>query len=353
MIKRRKTNNFLVDGIGFGSDFPITIQTMLDTKTSDEATCINKINKMISIGCDLVRLAVHTKEDITHFKSIQKEVNTPLIADVHYSYDLACGVIKAGAKKIRINPGNMTDYSQIKNLAAHLNDYDVAVRVGTNCGSLHPKYQAMGNVKGLVYSALEYEKILRTYNVKKIVMGIKSSSPIETIDANIFLAKKTKSPIHIGVTESGTLRNGLIKSSYALSTLLSKGIGDTIRVSLTDNLEEEILAAKEILRMLGIKDNGVDVVSCPTCSRTQINVKELAEKVQAIVSNVNTKLRVAVLGCPLNGIGEGKNSDLGIAGGKEKSIILVDGEKYTTVDNDQLLVTFEKILKEKIESDKV
>ena len=351
MIKRRRTDNFLVGNIGFGSDYPITIQTMLDVKTSDETNCIKKINEVISCGCDLVRLAVHTKEDIGHFKNIQSQVNTPLIADVHYSYEIACGVIKAGAKKIRINPGNMTDYSQIKNLSEHLNEYDVAVRVGTNCGSLHPKYQSMGNVKGLVYSALEYEKILRSNGVKKIVMGIKSSDPIETIDANILLANKTKAPIHIGVTESGTLRNGLIKSSYALSTLLANGIGDTIRVSLTDDLKEEILAAKEILRMLKIREQNVDVVSCPTCSRTQINVKELTEKVQEIVRNVDKKMRIAVLGCPLNGIGEGKNSDLGIAGGKEKSIILVNGEKYVTVENEQLLSTFEKILKEKIDND--
>lgn len=353
MISRRSTNNFLVGDIGFGSKYPITIQTMLDIKTSNEIECINKINRMISIGCDLIRVAVHTLEDVEHFKKIQKSVDTPLIADVHYSYKIAFDVIKAGAKKIRINPGNMTDYTQIKELSAHLVDHDTAVRVGTNCGSLHPKYKSMSNVEALVNSALEYEGLLKSNGVNKIVLGIKSSNPIETINANQELSKKTKSPIHIGVTESGTLKNGLIKSSFALGTLLSKGIGDTIRVSLTDDLEEEVYAAKEILRMMEIKENKVDVVSCPTCSRTEINVKKLSEKVQQLVSNVNMKLRIAILGCPLNGIGEGENSDLGIAGGKEKSVILVDGKKFITVENNKLFQTFEKILQEKIDANKV
>lgn len=344
MKTRRKTCNFKIGDVGIGSDYPITIQTMLNIKTSDEQKCIAISNKMYELGCDFVRVAVPLLSDVEHFANIQKKVPHPLIADVHYSYKIAFDVIKAGAKKIRINPGNMTDYSNIKQLSKMLLDYDTGVRIGVNCGSIHPDYQKLPIVDALVNSAVDCAKVFKSYGVKKIVLGIKSSDAIETIEANRKLASLCNYPLHIGVTEAGTLRNGLIKSSYAIGTLLSDGIGDTIRVSLTDDLEHEIYAGKQILKMLHFDDDRVDVVSCPTCSRTEIDVKALANKVEELLSATRKNLRISVLGCPLNGIGEAKNSDYGIAGGKEKSVILINGKQHSIVDNKDLLEKFLEIV---------
>ena len=344
MKTRRKTCNFKIGDVGIGSDYPITIQTMLNIKTSDERKCISESNKMYELGCDFVRVAVPLLSDVEHFANIQKKVPHPLIADVHYSYKIAFDVIKAGAKKIRINPGNMTDYSNIKQLSKMLLDYDTAVRIGVNCGSIHPDYQKLPIVDALVNSAVDCAKVFESYGVKKIVLGIKSSDALETIEANRKLASLCNYPLHIGVTEAGTLRNGLIKSSYAIGTLLSDGIGDTIRVSLTEDLEHEIYAGKQILKMLHLDDDRVDVVSCPTCSRTEIDVKALANKVEELLSGTRKNLRISVLGCPLNGIGEAKNSDYGIAGGKEKSVILINGKQHSIVDNKDLLEKFLEIV---------
>ena len=297
MKTRRKTCNFKIGDVGIGSDYPITIQTMLNIKTSDERKCISVSNKMYELGCDFVRVAVPLLSDVEHFANIQKKVPHPLIADVHYSYKIAFNVIKAGAKKIRINPGNMTDYSNIKQLSKMLLDNDTAVRIGVNCGSIHPDYQKLPIVDALVNSAVDCAKVFESYGVKKIVLGIKSSDALETIEANRKLASLCNYPLHIGVTEAGTLRNGLIKSSYAIGTLLSDGIGDTIRVSLTEDLEHEIYAGKQILKMLHLDDDRVDVVSCPTCSRTEIDVKALANKVEELLSGTRKNLRISVLHC--------------------------------------------------------
>jgi len=346
MIERRFSRQVKVGDILIGGNAPITIQSMLNTKTTDVEGSIRQIYDLKSVGCDLIRLAVPNEDSAFAFGEIVNKTNLPLIADIHYSYKLAHLALDNGAKKIRMNPGNMTDFNEIKPLAQRLNDMDIPIRVGVNGGSLSDKFKGMNEADALVESALECVNVFEQVNMRNIVIAIKASDTQINIDANRKLAKLCDYPLHIGVTESGTLRSGLIKSSIGIGTLLQEGIGDTIRVSLSTNVVEEVLAGKKILQTLGIRNNLVDVVSCPTCARTEIDVEGLANTVEKITSSINKPLRISILGCPLNGIGEGENSDLGIAGGKEKSVLLKDGKIYKTVKSVELLDEFTKLLNE-------
>ncbi len=346
MIERRKSIKVYVGDVAIGADAPITVQSMLNTKTVDVDASLAQINALREVGCDLIRLAVPDEASAYAFGKISKQCGLPLIADIHYSYKLAHLALDNGAKKIRMNPGNMQDFSRIKDLAKRLIDMNVPVRVGVNGGSLDAKFKDMEECKALCESALECANVFESQGMRNIVIAIKASNTQVNIDANRMLAKMCDYPLHIGVTESGTLNSGLIKSSIGIGTLLQEGIGDTIRVSLSTDVTKEVIAGKKILQTLGIRKNAVDVVACPTCARTEIDVESLANMVEAMTVNVNKPLIISVLGCPLNGIGEGENSDLGIAGGKEKSVILKDGKIYKTVKTQDLLPEFNKILQE-------
>ena len=245
-----------------------------------------------------------------------------------------------------MNPGNMRDFSEIKPLAQRLIDMHVPVRVGVNGGSLDPKFKGMDETRALCESALECANVFESQGMRDIVIAIKASNTLVNVEANRLLAKECDYPLHIGVTEAGTLRSGLIKSAIGIGTLLQEGIGDTIRVSLSADVREEVLAGKKILQTLGIRKNAVEVVSCPTCARTEIDVEGLANKVEMMCANIDKPLTISILGCPLNGIGEGENSDLGIAGGKEKSVILKDGKILKTVNSVDLMAEFDKLLQE-------
>ena len=346
MIERRKTRKVYVGDIAIGGDAPITVQSMLNTKTVDVEGSLKQIEGLIKVGCDLIRLAVPDEQSAYAFGEIAKRCGLPLIADIHYNYKLAHLALDNGAKKIRMNPGNMRDFSEIKPLAQRLIDMHVPVRVGVNGGSLDPKFKGMDEARALCESALECANVFESQGMRDIVIAIKASNTLVNVEANRLLAKECDYPLHIGVTEAGTLRTGLIKSAIGIGTLLQEGIGDTIRVSLSADVREEVLAGKKILQTLGIRKNAVEVVACPTCARTEIDVEGLANKVEMMCAGIDKPLTISILGCPLNGIGEGENSDLGIAGGKEKSVILKDGKILKTVNSADLMTEFDKLLQE-------
>lgn len=344
-IKRRLSRQVSVGNIKIGGDAPISVQSMLNTKTVDVAGCVRQIEDLRSVGCDLIRLAVPDETSCVAFGEIARLTGLPLIADVHYSYKLAHLALDNGAKKIRINPGNMRDFQEIKTLAERLIDLRVPVRVGVNGGSLDPKYKGMDEARALCESALECANVFESRGMRDIVIAIKASDTQLNIEANRMLAKQCDYPLHIGVTEAGTLRTGLIKSAVGIGTLLSEGIGDTLRVSLSADVKEEVLAGKKLLQTLGLRKNCVEVVSCPTCARTEIDVEGLANTVELMTAGINKPLKISVLGCPLNGIGEGENSDIGIAGGKDRSVLMLDGKIFKTVDNCDLFEEFDRLLK--------
>lgn len=346
MIERRKTRKVFAGDVAIGGDAPITVQSMLNTKTVDVEGSLKQIEELKKVGCDLIRLAVPDEQSAYAFGEIAKRCGLPLIADIHYNYKLAHLALDNGAKKIRMNPGNMRDFSEIKPLAQRLIDMHVPVRVGVNGGSLDPKFKGMDETRALCESALECANVFESQGMRDIVIAIKASNTLVNVEANRLLAKECDYPLHIGVTEAGTLRSGLIKSAIGIGTLLQEGIGDTIRVSLSADVREEVLAGKKILQTLGIRKNAVEVVSCPTCARTEIDVEGLANKVEMMCANIDKPLTISILGCPLNGIGEGENSDLGIAGGKEKSVILKDGKILKTVNSVDLMTEFDKLLQE-------
>lgn len=341
---RRKSKQVSIGDIKIGGNAPISVQSMLNTKTVDIEGSIKQTEQLRSVGCDLIRLAVPDEASCAAFGEIVRRTGLPLIADVHYSYKLAHLALDNGAKKLRINPGNMLDFSEIKPLANRLKDMNIPVRVGVNGGSLDPKFKGENPAVALVESALECANVFESQGMSDIVIAIKASDTAVNIDANRILSLACDYPIHIGVTEAGTLRTGLIKSAIGIGTLLREGIGDTIRVSLSANVKEEVLAGKKILQTMGLRKNAVEVISCPTCARTEINVEELANKIEEMTASIDKPLKISVLGCPLNGIGEGEDSDLGIAGGKDKSVILVDGRIYKTVDNSELLEQLSRLI---------
>ena len=300
---RRKSKQVSVGDIKIGGNAPISVQSMLNTKTVDIEGSIKQIEQLRSVGCDLIRLAVPDEASCAAFGEIVRRTGLPLIADVHYSYKLAHLALDNGAKKLRINPGNMLDFSEIKPLANRLKDMNIPVRVGVNGGSLDPKFKGENPAVALVESALECANVFESQGMSDIVIAIKASDTAVNIDANRILSLACDYPIHIGVTEAGTLRTGLIKSAIGIGTLLREGIGDTIRVSLSANVKEEVLAGKKILQTMGLRKNAVEVISCPTCARTEINVEELANKIEEMTASIDKPLKISVLGCPLNGIG--------------------------------------------------
>ncbi len=335
--------------IAIGGGAPVTVQSMLNTKTTDVDACLKQISELTDAGCDLIRIAVPDENSATAFGIIAARTGLPLIADIHYNYKLAHLALDNGARKIRMNPGNMRDFGQIKELARRMSGEGIPVRVGVNGGSLHPDYKTMDEADALVASALDCAEVFETCGLKDIVVAIKASDVKVMTEANRKLAAICDYPLHLGVTEAGTMRSGLIKSALGIGTLLQEGIGDTIRVSLSAPPVEEVLAGKTLLRTLGLRRNCVEVVSCPTCARTEIDVEKLANAVERVTAHVTIPLKIAVMGCPLNGIGEGEGSNLGVAGGKEKSVILKDGKIFETVSSELLIPHFMTLLDEYIE----
>ena len=337
---RRITQSVKVGNVGIGSDYPISIQSMLKCKTTNIEECTKQIKELEKVHCDLLRVSVPDKESVEAFSKLLQISNIPLIADIHYSYDLATDVLNAGAKKIRMNPGNMSDFSKIDKLVSELKNHHACIRIGVNAGSTNKQYENLSKVDRIVQSTIDCVSVFENLSFHDIVLGLKSSDIDTMVESNIQIAQKYDYPMHIGVTESGPLTSGLIKSSIGISRLLEKGIGDTVRVSLSSCPIDEVIAAKMILKTLGLKKDVPEIISCPTCARTSINVFDLSQKVEKIVMGYNKDIKVAIMGCPLNGVEEGKNADLGIAGGEKESLLFIKGQVVKKISNDKLLDEF-------------
>ena len=336
--------------IGGGND--ILIQSMTNTKTEDVESTVNQIKELTVAGCDIIRCAVPTMEAAQAIKKIKEQITIPLVADIHFDYRLAIAAMENGADKIRINPGNIGSTDRVKAVVDVAKERNIPIRVGVNSGSLEKDIlEKYGHVtaEGIVESAMNKVKMIEELGYDNLVISIKSSDVLMCVEAHELMAVRTNYPLHVGITESGTLYSGNIKSSVGLGIILHKGIGDTIRVSLTGDPVEEIRTANLILKTLGLKKGGISVVSCPTCGRTQIDLISLANQVEKIVENYKADIKVAVMGCVVNGPGEAREADLGIAGGKGEGLIIKKGEIIRKVPESQLLSEFEAELKEMCE----
>lgn len=318
----------------------IIIQSMTNTKTSDIENTIKQILELEQNGCELIRVAIKDIADANAIKEIKKQINIPLVADIHFDYNLALLAIENGIDKIRINPGNMPK-QHIKQIVDNCNKKSIPIRIGVNSGSLSQdiidKYGV--TAEGLVQEAIREIKLLEDLNFTNIVLSLKATDINTFIEANKTISKLYTYPLHIGLTESGTITSGSIRSSYAIGTLLNENIGDTIRVSLTGNPINEIIAAKEILKMFN-KYSGATLISCPTCGRTEYNMEDIIKKLEPIILNYPKPVKIAIMGCIVNGIGEGKECDLGIAGGKNKAVIFRKGQIIKTVTEENLVEEF-------------
>lgn len=339
-MERKMTKEIHIGDKVIGANHPILIQSMTNTKTEDVDATVAQIKKLEKAGCDIIRCAVPTMEAAKALGEIKKQVSIPVVADIHFDYRLALAAIENGADKIRINPGNIGSTDRIKAVVDAAKEKNIPIRVGVNSGSLEKelveKYHSV-TAEGIVESALDKIKIIEDLGYDNLVVSIKSSDVMMCVKAHELISKKMDYPIHVGITESGTLISGNIKSAMGLGMILSQGIGDTIRVSLTGDPVEEIKSAKIILRTLGLRDSGVEVVSCPTCGRTKIDLISLANQVENIVSEYPLNIKVAVMGCVVNGPGEAKEADLGIAGGIGEGLVIKHGEVIKKVPESELL----------------
>lgn len=330
-----------------GGGNPILIQSMTNTKTEDVEATVAQILRLEEAGCEIIRCTVPTMEAAQALKEIKKQIHIPLVADIHFDYRMAIAAIENGADKIRINPGNIGSIDRIKAVVDCAKEHNVPIRIGVNSGSLEKelveKYHGV-TAEGIVESALDKIRIIEELGYENLVVSIKSSDVLMCAKAHELIAEKCPYPLHVGITESGTVFSGNIKSSIGLGIILSQGIGDTIRVSLTGDPVEEIKTAKLVLRTLGLRKGGIEVVSCPTCGRTQIDLIKLANEVETMVAGIPLDIKVAVMGCVVNGPGEAKEADLGIAGGKGEGLLIKKGKVIKKVPEDQLLMTLKEEL---------
>jgi len=337
---RKPTRKVKVGSIYVGGDSPISIQSMTNTDTRDVKSTLNQINKLDKIGCDIIRCAVPDMEASEALKIITKESKIPVVADIHFDYKLALESIKNGVDALRINPGNIGSMERVKMVAEAAKEKSIPIRIGVNSGSLKKdildKY-ARVCPEALVESALQHVSILEKCNFNDIVISIKSSNVMQMIESYRLISEKVNYPLHLGVTEAGTTFRGTIKSSVGIGTLLAEGIGDTIRVSITGDPLEEIKIGKEILRSLGYVNEGIEFVSCPTCGRTNIDLISIAQEVEKRLLNYNKNIKVAVMGCVVNGPGEAREADIGIAGGKGEGLIFKKGEIIKKVKEEDII----------------
>lgn len=323
-----------------GGGNPILIQSMTNTKTEDVEATVRQILELEAAGCDIIRCAVPTMEAAQALKEIKKQIHIPLVADIHFDYRLAIAAMENGADKIRINPGNIGSTDRIQAVVDVAKERNIPIRVGVNSGSLEKELvEKYGGVtpQGLVESALKHVKILEKYDFHDIVVSIKASDVPFSLEAYRILSESIPYPIHVGITEAGTVYIGTIKSAVGIGAILAMGIGDTIRVSLTGDPVEEVRAAKEILKCLGLRKFGIELISCPTCGRTQIDLISIANEVEKRCASIKKDIKVAVMGCVVNGPGEAKEADIGIAGGNGVGILFKKGELIRKVDESQLV----------------
>lgn len=346
MIKRRKSKEISIGNVKIGNNNPISVQSMCNTDTRNIEQTSRQIKELADAGCELVRLAVLNKDAAEAIKRLVKISPVPLIADIHFDYRLAIQCINNGISALRLNPGNIGKRENVEKVVNLAKQQNIPIRIGVNAGSLEkdlldkdiPLHEKM------VESAMKHIKILEDLDFDKIKVSLKSSDVLTTIDAYRLMAQRVDYPLHLGVTEAGTLKGGLIKSSVGLGTLLAEGIGDTIRVSLTENPIEEVFAGYEILKSLKLRERGVNFVSCPTCGRTQIDLIGLAKKVENRFRNLDKNITIATMGCAVNGPGEARHADFGIAGGINEGYVFKKGEIVARVPEAQLLDKLEEVI---------
>lgn len=345
-LERRPSRQIKIGSTFIGGQSPITVQSMTNTKTADIDATVAQIRKLEDAGCDIIRVAVPDKESALAISSIKKQISIPLVADIHFDYKLALLAINAGADKIRINPGNIGNENKIKQILFNANDQGIPIRIGVNSGSIekdllkkygHPCAEAM------VESTLRHIGIFEKYSFTNLVLALKSSDVKMMIRANEIIGEKTDFPLHLGVTEAGTTQAGLIKSAIGIGSLLERGIGDTIRVSLTADPIEEIYAGINILKALGLKKHGLNIISCPTCGRLNYDMFKVIDEIEKYLANIKKPLTVAIMGCVVNGPGEASEADIGIAGGKGKAVLFKKGKVIRTIKEDEIT---EVLLKE-------
>ena len=340
MAERRCTKEVRIGDVVIGGNHPIAIQSMTNTKTQDVEATVAQILQLERAGCQIIRCTVPDMEAAKALTEIKKQIHIPLVADIHFDYRLAIAAMENGADKIRINPGNIGSPERVKAVVDCARERNIPIRVGVNSGSLEKelveKYHGV-TAEGIVESALDKVKMIEDFGYDNLVISIKSSDVMVCVKAHELISKQTDYPLHVGITESGTIISGNIKSSIGLALILNQGIGDTIRVSLTGDPVEEIKSAKLILKTLGLRQGGIEIVSCPTCGRTSIDLIGLANKVENMVAEFPLDIKVAVMGCVVNGPGEAKEADLGICGGRQEGLIIRRGEVIKKVPEAELL----------------
>ncbi|CDD47735.1 4-hydroxy-3-methylbut-2-en-1-yl diphosphate synthase [Firmicutes bacterium CAG:534] len=348
-MKREQTREVLIGDRKIGGGNPILIQSMTNTRTEDVQATVEQIHKLEKAGCEIIRCTVPTLEAARAIGEIKKQISIPLVADIHFDYKMAIAAMENGADKIRINPGNIGGEEKVAAVVAVAKERNIPIRVGVNSGSLEKelvnKYHGV-TAEGIVESALDKVHMIERLGYENLVISIKSSDVMMCVKAHELLSKETDYPLHVGITESGTIISGNIKSAIGLGLILNQGIGDTIRVSLTGDPVEEIKSAKLILRTLGLRKGGIEVVSCPTCGRTRIDLIGLANQVETMAAEFPLDIKVAVMGCAVNGPGEAKEADIGIAGGDGEGLLIKKGQIIRKVPEDQLLA----VLREELEN---
>ena len=340
MLLREKTKVIRIGDRYIGGTYPIAIQSMTNTKTEDVKGTVEQILRLEEAGCEIIRCTVPTHEAALALREIKKQIHIPLVADIHFDYRMAIEAIENGADKIRINPGNIGDIERVRAVVEKAKEYEIPIRVGVNSGSLEKeKIERYGGVtpEGIVESALEKAAQIEDLGYDQLVISIKASDVMFCVKAHELIAPKTDYPLHVGITESGTVYSGNIKSDMGLGMILGQGIGNTIRVSLTGDPVEEIRSAKLILRTLGLRKGGIEIVSCPTCGRTQIDLIRLANEVEKMASEFDLDLKLAVMGCVVNGPGEAREADLGIAGGIGEGLLIKKGKVVRKIPEERIL----------------
>lgn len=338
-MNRKKTKKVNLGCVDIGGDAPISIQSMTNTKTNDIEATINQIRELINAGCEIIRVAVPDIESVKALPEIIRASSIPVIADIHFDYQLALGAVKAGVDGLRLNPGNIGGYNRVKKVVSACKEKNIPIRIGVNSGSLDKAIadEYGHSAEAMVASASKHINYLERLDFTDIIVSLKSSSISMTLEANQFFAEKYDYPLHIGITEAGGGRAGDIKSAAGIGALLSHGLGDTIRISLTENPVREVEAGIEILKSMGLRDKGIEIISCPTCGRTEIDLLKLSKQVKAALQEIDLNLTVAVMGCAVNGPGEASQADIGIAGGKGVGLIFKKGEIIKKVSEDELL----------------
>jgi (E)-4-hydroxy-3-methylbut-2-enyl-diphosphate synthase len=341
-IIRRKSSKVMVGSLQIGGGADISVQSMTNTFTKDVKATVSQILQLEEAGCEIIRVAVADDEDAEAIKEIKQQIHIPIVADIHFDYRLALKSIENGIDKLRINPGNIGGTDRVKKVVEKAKERNIPIRIGVNVGSIHRdilKKYGGPNSEGMVESALDHVRILEDLNYDKIVISMKGTDIKMTIDAYKSMAEKVSYPLHLGITHAGTLFEGSIRSAIGVGSLLAEGIGDTIRISLTDDPAEEVKVAREILKSLNLRNFGINYITCQTCGRTNIRLIDLSKKIQEGLKGVNKPITVAIMGCAVNGPGEARQADIGIAGGKGEALLFKKGQIIGKVKEEDLVKT--------------